>query len=160
MVSAFGRLHEGEADVRLRGNNLPIDIALVMADIDALDWIVAERGIVEAKHPEIVCEICSECDRQNCSRSDHRSGKSPHPFLPIFNSFSIGYARFVPRKWRTNLTGAPTGFKDVGCCNRFIGWMDPVAAGSLFAPLTGSANRAIKPAMKTVICIICRKIIR
>ncbi|MBY5466221.1 hypothetical protein [Rhizobium leguminosarum] len=27
-------------------------------------------------------------------------------------------------------------------------------------PLTGSANRAIKPAMKTVICIICRKIIR
>jgi hypothetical protein len=40
------------------------------------------------------------------------------------------------------------------------GWILLPLDRSFFAPLTGSANRAIKPAMKTVICIICRKIIR
>ncbi|WP_162710259.1 hypothetical protein [Rhizobium leguminosarum] len=58
-------------------------------------------------------------------------------FLPINNSFSTGHANFAPRKWRGNFKGARTGF--------IIGWMDPVAAGSLFAPL----DRKREPGHKT-----------
>ncbi|WP_165434963.1 hypothetical protein [Rhizobium leguminosarum] len=67
------------------------------------------------------------------------------PSLPINNSFSTGYARFVPRKWRTNFKGAATGFKDVGCCNRFIGGMGFCCRWFALRPL----DRKREPGHKT-----------
>lgn len=41
-VAPFGGLYDGEAYLRLGSQSLPIDVALVVADVDTLDRIVLE----------------------------------------------------------------------------------------------------------------------